>query len=141
MQYHLEAYVHKMHTVLEVMRLMVNEVYAFGIQEKECTWDNLRKYPGMKNSAVSKVLNYYFKTFKNVNDIRHVNTHRGIFSDKDMDELSSHVLIYSSAKKYQMDISKYEDIYPEFLLKYNLKKVRKSRINDINLRNRAVYIY
>jgi hypothetical protein len=140
-QYHLEVYVHKMHTVLEIMRLLVNEVYAFGLKEKDCSWENLRKFPGMNNSQAGKILNSYFKSFKDIIDIRHYNSHRGIFKDSAMEELGLHVLIYSFARKFKMDITPYNELYPEFLLKHNLKKLRTRRRKDIMQRNKSVEIY
>jgi len=141
LQYHLEVYVHKMHTILEIMRLLVNEIYVFGLSEKDCTWENLRKCPGMKNSLVGKILNSYFKSFKGIIDIRHYNTHRGIFKDSAMEELNLHVLVYSFAKKFDMDITPYKELYPEFLLKHNLKKLRTRRRKDIIQSNKGVEEY
>lgn len=130
LQYHLEAHVHKIHTVLELMRLMVNSTYEFGILEKDCSWENLKKHPGIKNSAIEKILNGYYKTFKGMIEMRHYNTHRGLFKDSAMEELSSPLFIYDAAAKFKMDITDYREVFPEFYLRHKLKKLRKDRIKN-----------
>ncbi|MDN3588039.1 Cthe_2314 family HEPN domain-containing protein [Pedobacter aquatilis] len=42
-QYHIEALYHKVHTVHEIMLLMVNEVYGLGLIQMKCRWPNILK--------------------------------------------------------------------------------------------------
>jgi hypothetical protein len=139
LQYHLEVHVHKVHTVLELMRLLINEIYQYGIPEKECIWETLRKQPGMKGSLIEKILNYYYKSFKTAIEIRHYNTHRGHFKDSGISDLSGILLIYEQGKKLNMDVSRFEEVYPRFLLKYKLRELRKRRAETVKDLNTSIF--
>lgn len=139
LRYHLEVYVHKIHTVLELMRLLVNAVFEFNIPEKDCSWENLRKCEGMKSSATDKVLNSYFKCFKDHIQIRHFNTHRGMFKDSEIDELSTPLMIYENARKFNMDVSDYNILYPEVFLKMQIRELRRKRAKNIDASLNAVF--
>lgn len=139
LRYHLEVYVHKIHTVLELMRLLVNAALEFNIPEKDCSWENLRKCESMKGSTIEKILNSYFKSFKDHIKIRHFNTHRGMFKDSEIDELSTPLMIYENARKFKMDVSDYNILYPEAFLKMQIKELRRKRAINIDASLNAVF--
>lgn len=85
-QYHTEVLFHKIHTISEIMKLLLNEVYQFGISEKDCSWFKIvEKLP--KSAEPMLCLDTYFKTFSNLIDLRHRNTHRGYYEDKEKDDI------------------------------------------------------
>jgi hypothetical protein len=85
-QYHTEVLFHKVHTILEIMKLLVNEVYQLGIAPKDCSWRELTKKIPRKTEPM-KNLDLYFKTFEDLIDRRHSNTHRGYYEDQEKDDI------------------------------------------------------
>jgi len=47
-QYHIEVLIHKIHTISEIMRLLVNEVYMLKIDPRDCSWKKLVSKIGKK---------------------------------------------------------------------------------------------
>jgi len=62
MQYHTESLIHKVHTILEVMKLIVNEVYCLGIPKKECNWNTLTSKLNKKTTCL-QIIDIYYKVF------------------------------------------------------------------------------
>ncbi|MBF9254785.1 hypothetical protein I2I11_15885 [Pontibacter sp. 172403-2] len=131
-QYHYEVFAHKIHTILELMKLMINEVFNLGIHPKDCSWENIRKRKELKSYKGINILNAFYVKFKNIINLRHANTHRGIFIDSEMDELSGPLFLYEASEKFDLDMDEYRKVYPKHLLDYQIKKYRKSKVEIIN---------
>ena len=141
LQYHLEVYFHKIHTVLELKKIIVNRVFKFDLKDKDCTWENLKKCKGFNGSVVEPVMDKFFKAFKPMIDRRHFNTHRGYFDDPEIDRFSTPLFIYAQSRKYNMDISDYKQVYPEFLVKYGVRDLRRKRAKEIATNNETLYLF
>ena len=132
-QYHTEVLAHKVHTVLEIMKLLVNEVYKLGIAKKKCSWINLIEAVD-KEIPPMKLIARYYSTFKNLIELRNLNTHRGYFIDKSKNEielkfgLSLHDLNKNNKVKTDLELSK---LFPKYLIKYKIKEHRKQRLNYV----------
>jgi hypothetical protein len=131
-QYHTEVLFHKVHTILEIMKLMVNKVYLLNIPPKDCSWDSLTAKLNKEKELPLLIINKYYSIFKNMIDMRHLNTHRGLFIDKKMDEID---LDYGFCI-YKMVEGQYISEQTETLnnlqisvMKYKLKVFKKERIN------------
>jgi hypothetical protein len=85
-QYHTEVLFHKVHTILEIMKLLINEVYQLDIAPKDCSWITLTKKISRKTGPM-KNLDLYYKTFEDLIDRRHSNTHRGHYEDQEKDDI------------------------------------------------------
>jgi hypothetical protein len=132
-KYHYEVFIHKIHTILEIKKIAVNDIYGIGLSEKDCTWNNLKNQPKIKNKPISNIIEIYFKSFKNVILHRHLNTHKAYFGDKINDELKSDFSLYTNAEKYNINIG--EDIrrmMPKSYIEYRLNKYKKERIEYVN---------
>lgn len=57
---------HKIHTILEVMKLAVNDIYEINLPPKDCTWDNLKNNPIFKGTKSKLIIEAYFFTFKHI---------------------------------------------------------------------------
>lgn len=132
-QYHMEALFHKIHTILEIMKLMVNEVYALGIQSRDCSW-NMISVKLDKNTNSLQIVEKYYKTFKVFIDTRHVNTHRGIYNDPEQEEIEIDYGydLYKISEEINFELSeKYQRLYPKALLNFKLKELKKKRVSFI----------
>lgn len=101
-QYHDEVFLHKVHTICELMKLIANEELGLGIKEKDCSWTTLIKYPEFSKAKCSKVIQDYFEFFKDHIDDRHLNTHRGLYDDPTAAEIGTSLFIHSQHKKTDM---------------------------------------
>jgi hypothetical protein len=125
-RYHTEGLYHKVHTVLEIMRLLVNEVYQLDIPVKDCSWLNLWKHVSKKAEPM-KHMDVYYKTFKNLIELRHISSHRGVFNDDEMDEIE---LYFGNAfSKYEARGYVFENLnLNQNLLRYKLRKYKNKRV-------------
>lgn len=125
-RYHTEGLYHKVHTVLEIMRLLVNEVYQLNIPVKDCSWLQLCKHINKKTEPM-KQMDAYYKTFKNLIDLRHISSHRGVFNDDEMDEIE---LYYGNAfSKYEARGYVFENLnLNQNLLRYKLREYKNKRV-------------
>jgi hypothetical protein len=103
-KYHMEVLFHKIHTILELKKLMINEVYNVGFSEKNCSWENLKKHSKLRNKAPVQILKNYFKTFKYIIDLRHLNTHRGFYDDENSIDISIPLNIYKWSERDGYDL-------------------------------------
>jgi len=131
-KYHYEVFLHKIHTILEIKKLAVNEFYKIGLDEKDCSWKNLKNQPKLKNKPVSTIIEFYFKSFEHIIKHRNLNTHRAFFGDKKNEELSFDYSIYKNAEKYGYDVGEdFRRIIPKTFLNYLIKDYRKEKIDYI----------
>lgn len=128
-QYHTEVLFHKVHTILEIMRLLVNEVYQFKIPVKECSWLNLIKKL-KKTEPPMKFLERYFKTFENLIDLRHLNSHRGYYEDDEKDKIDMDYGLFFYKEEYNGYILDQElrDKMPIGVINYHLKEHKKKKV-------------
>lgn len=132
LKYHYEVFIHKIHTILEVKKLSLNNVYNIGLPEKDCSWSNLKSNPKVRATNTTKIIEAYFKTFSHLIDHRNLNTHRATFKDKKNEDLSREHFINQSSEKLNLELGEeYEKIFPQFLLEYKINEYRKERINYV----------
>lgn len=132
LKYHYEVFIHKIHTILEVKKLSLNDVYKIGLLEKDCSWSNLKGNPKIRTTETTKIIEAYFETFVHLINHRNLNTHRAIFIDNINERLSSHFFLQKASKKYDMDLSNdYLEIFPQALLDYQIAKYRKEKTNYV----------
>ena len=131
-KYHYEVFLHKIHTILEVKKLAINTFYEIGLKEKDCTWKNLKNQKKIKNSAISKIIEFYFKSFEHIIEHRHLNTHRAYFGDKTNDELKTDYSIYRNSEKLGHEVGEnFRRIMPKGYVNYKIKEYRIERIEYI----------
>ncbi len=132
-QYHTEILIHKIHTIMEIMKLIVNEVYCLKIEKRNCNWRNLTKKLS-KETPCLLIIDSYLKTFKNYIDLRHINTHRGIYQDKGKEEIEMDygldLYLMSDSLGYELD-DKFKTTFPKFLIDYKTKELKRQRIKFI----------
>lgn len=103
-KYHYEVFMHKIHTILEVMKLAVNDIYEIKLPPKDCTWDNLKNNPIFKHTKTKLIIEAYFFTFEHIIKHRHLNTHRAYFGDKTNKDLSVQYNYYRDAEEYGFEL-------------------------------------
>ncbi|MFY0631961.1 MAG: hypothetical protein JXR05_16485 [Flavobacteriaceae bacterium] len=131
-KYHFEVFIHKIHTILEVKKLLINDFYELGFENENCSWNNLKKHKKIKTSEVKKIVENYHETFKHLIELRHINTHRGIFNDKKNNDLNNDLFIYKGFEKFGLDIGDdFRKIRPKFIVDYQIKEYRKERLKYI----------
>lgn len=141
-KYHYEVFIHKIHTILEVKKLAINKFYDIGLKERNCTWKNLKNQKQIKNSAISKIIEFYFKSFEHIIKHRHLNTHRAYFGDKTNDELKTDYSIYKNAEKFGRDVSlNFRRIMPQGVVNYRIKEYKKERIEYIKIGTKIADTY
>ncbi len=131
-KYHYEVFIHKIHTILEIKKLAVNEFYKIGLKERDCTWRNLKNQNKIKNTSVSKIIEIYHKTFEHIIKHRHLNTHRAYFADTINDELRIDYSIYKNSKKFNYEVGEdFRRMMPLGFLNYKINEYKKERIDYI----------
>lgn len=131
-QYHFEVFLHKIHTVLELKKLLLNAVYELGIPEKDCSWDKMKNIDLIKKSKAYPILNSYFSYFKSLIEARHFNTHRAVFIDSDKDNLSSDLFIYNSMKLLNLQLGdEFKGMIPQVILNRRIKIYRNERLKFV----------
>ena len=122
------------HTIMEIMKLMVNEVYCLGIQERNCNWKNLTKKLDKETDCL-RVIDNYLDVFKDYIDLRHINTHRGIYQDGGKDEIEMDygldIYLISQSLGYKLN-DKFQKSFPKIMIDYKIKELKKQRIAFIN---------
>ena len=129
LKYHSEVFFHKIHTVLEVMKLILNEVYELKIAEKDCTWNKLKNSQKVNQTKAFKIIELFYKSFDKIIEARHRNTHRALYNSGLDLEVESTLEIYKLYEKLDMEID--SDFYkynPKTFLDYKLKLLRKERV-------------
>jgi hypothetical protein len=87
--FQLEVLYHKIHTILEVLKLLVNHVYDLRLSEKECDWNKIRELKKKINPYAFDIIEKYYKSFSSIIHVRHLNTHRDYKVSPKSDKLSS----------------------------------------------------
>jgi len=136
--YHLEVYYHKIHTILELMKLATNEIFQLGIPYKDCNWENIQKKKDIIDSNVLDIIDRYYKSFKSSISVRHHNTHRASNVNP-----SSHILSiklsllensnssnFISAVEVGKDIQKHRDEKSNMIKKG--KAIAKRYVDEFN---------
>lgn len=131
-KYHLEVLTHKIHTILEIMKLMINEVYELSISERDCSWDNLKIRKELENTDVLKLLELYHKTFKGLIEARHLNTHRATDIDPVTNNMKSTLSLLRMDYEYS-NLLNQETLnkFTPFLLRHEIKEYRKERVSYV----------
>ena len=131
-KYHYEVFIHKIHTLLEVKKLWLNDFYKIGLKEKDCSWDKLKTYTKIQKSPTKIIVDSYYKTFEHTIQFRHLNTHRAFFQDTKNEELKSDLIIYNGFKKYGIEVGEdFKRIRPKFIVDFQIKKYRKEKLEYI----------
>lgn len=130
-KFYFESYIHKIHTICEIMKLATNAILNINLPPKDCNWKNLMQDKNFKNSETSKVIQQFYDQFKSVIEKRHLNSHRGHFVDKEMEEIDLQVNLYKWSKKYNLDTEELVKVYPPFLIDYRITTYRKRKLNEI----------
>jgi len=141
-KYHTEVYLHKIHTILEVMKLILNNVYELEIAEKDCTWNKLKNNSKVNQTKAYKIIENFHKSFNGIINARHKNTHRALFdSGVDMD-LEAVFDIYKLSNELDLGIDlEFMRAYPPMLVNYELKLHRKERVDFMQKSNEVANKY
>jgi hypothetical protein len=141
-KYHYEVFLHKIHTILEVKKLAINDYYNIGLKEKDCTWNNLKNQPKLKNSPLKLIIENYFKTFEHLIEHRNLNTHRAIFADEKNKNLNTDLMLYENAEKYGIELNELIlKLKPKFLIEYKIGVYKKEKLEYITSGIEAVEHY
>ncbi|MDQ7948452.1 MAG: Cthe_2314 family HEPN domain-containing protein [Pedobacter sp.] len=133
-QYHIEALYHKIHTIHEIMLLMINEVYGLGLSEVKCRWPNLVKKLSQTEPPMEHA-HRYFKTFENLIGLRHLNSHRGYYEDEEKDQIDLYYGVFfykeqATGRKIDEETMK---MFRPALTRYKLIEYKKKKVQLVDL--------
>lgn len=121
---------------------MINQVYELGIKEKDCHWDTMKNNPKLKGSKVYKILNSYFANFKQIIDVRHLNTHRGTFKDSKKDDLESELGLYEAYEDLNEEVDdEVKRMFPKFIIDWRVKEYRKEKMKFVKETKKVIEAY
>ena len=145
-KYHHEVFIHKIHTVLEIMKLLSNEILNLELSEKECDWAHLIKQKNFRESKLKRIIELYYSGFKSIIEHRHLNTHRGIYQDEKRDNLDTTLFIYQFHEKYgetyKLELSKdFENSFPRRLLDYEIRSYKSGKLKEIEKLENVILKY
>ncbi|MES2331225.1 MAG: Cthe_2314 family HEPN domain-containing protein [Bacteroidota bacterium] len=131
--YHQDMLFHKVHTMLELMRLMVNEIYGFEIPEKDCNWNSLKNKLADKD-PVKLGLEMYFTAFESLINARHALSHRGPMDNPVRDEIEifKGYRFYAFMANGQTFDEDFLKLIPMSRIKSEIRKYKKDKMNLIN---------
>lgn len=141
-QYHLETFSHKVATLLDLMKLIVNEVFQAGIPEKDCSWDKLRKTVGV-NERPMKLIAKYFEIFEYLIKFRHNVTHKGMFHDSEMNKINRDygLFMYDYIETFGLEPDPVMlKRSPRWLIDYKIKNYRKEQLKKIDITLNNIYV-
>lgn len=128
-KYHMEVYYHKLFTTSELLRLLINKIYALDLKEKQCSGENLIKKIGEKDPVIillqdfeKKVIFYRRK--------RNKSAHYGDFSpDINYDK----VLLLNDYKHFvdYLNIEQDENEIGKFNIDHTTRNYRKEQITRL----------
>ena len=132
-KYHNEVLIHKIHTILEVIKIAVNDILNLKLKSKNCNLNSMKTKPAFINSEFYKLIEAYNKTFENQINHRHLNTHRAIYLDNINKDLASKLGFYKLCKKMNIEIDdEIQNLMPEFILESKVKKHKKEKVIFFN---------
>lgn len=101
-KYHLEVYFYKIHTLLDIMKKLLNALFEYGLSEKECTWNRLKTKNEILNSDFEKLILAYHNTFRDILEKRNLSSHDAHF-EKEIEHklIDSYLLINKLEDKYK----------------------------------------
>ncbi|PIE48249.1 MAG: hypothetical protein CSA40_01330 [Flavobacteriales bacterium] len=141
-KYHYEVFIHKVHTLLEVKKLWLNDFYEIGLKEKDCNWNNLKGYQKIQKSPTKIIVESYFNSFEHIIEFRHLNTHRALFIDPKNENLNSYLSVYEGLKKYGIEPG--DDLkrtIPKFVVEYSIKEYRKEKLEHVKKGIKVAKLY
>jgi len=133
-KYHTEVFYHKIATILDILKLMTNEIYALGIPEKKCTWQELTARLNLKRTPELLVIENYYKSFEHIITARHLNTHQAFYYDDDTEDIRFPLFMYKNIPDIENDYN-FRRFHPKFLVKYRIKEFRKKRLEYVRSGN------
>lgn len=141
-KYHTEVFYHKINTLLDLFKIIINNVYELGLSEKKCTWENLIKSEKSKQSVLIKVVECYYKSFEHVLIARNLNSHRGQFHDSEKDDLEDYLFLYKNSEKFNMELGdNFKKMMPKFYLQYKVKVYKNDKLKFIQNGNKVAKEY
>ncbi|MGN8068417.1 Cthe_2314 family HEPN domain-containing protein [Mucilaginibacter sp. 22184] len=133
-QYHIEALYHKVHTIHEIMLLMINEVYGLNLPETKCRWSVIIKKISSTEAPLVNV-HAYFKTFENLIGLRHLNSHRGYYEDEEKDKIDLYYGLFfykEEANGFKID-DEFKKLFPPALTRYKLRQYKKEKVELVDV--------
>lgn len=127
--FHLEVFYHKINTINDVLRLLVNHVYRLGIEEKKCNWNSINQKKDVINPNAIDIIEKYYKSFKSIIHIRDLNTHRNLNVNPSSKIISALLLLKDRTAK-QMDPF-FSELVNEKLVHKELEGHKKKKIEFI----------
>ncbi len=132
-QYHIEALIHKIHTIQEIMKLLINEVYKLELLPQDCSWKNLTKKISITEEPMT-LITRYADIFANIIRVRHLNSHRGYYKDTDKEkiELNYGLTLYKVEQDgYSLD-EEFKKMIPLKYAEYFMKQHKKEKLKLID---------
>lgn len=133
-QYHTEVMHHKVSTILDLMKLLTNEVFSLGLDPEHCNWKNLKKNIEDNNSSLF-LINKYHESFRGIINHRNLNTHRNIFYDKEKQDIQSDgYCIYDLHNRMGIEVdNKFQKLRPLVFFERLIKNYKKKKIDEIDI--------
>ncbi|RLZ08038.1 hypothetical protein EAH69_10595 [Faecalibacter macacae] len=129
-KYHHEVLIHKIHTILEVIKIAVNDILKLNIKSKNCNLNSMKTKSAFVNSEFHKLIDAYYKTFENQINHRHLNTHRAIYLDNVNKDLNTKLGLYKLYKKMNIEVDdEIQNLIPEFILESKVKQYKREKVN------------
>lgn len=119
--FYLEIFYHKINTINDVLKLLVNHVYKLEIDEKLCDWKSISQRRNDINPNALDIIEKYYKSFKSIIHIRNLNTHRNLNVNPSSKMISA-LLLVKKIKAKQMDPI-FLDLVNEKLESHKMEKI------------------
>ena len=132
LRYHMENHFLKISTIFDQSVTLVSEIFRLGVPPKYSSMNFLKHNSFTKNSNAFNILKKFSDTIQEIKHVRNLITHRGKFSDEDIDEIGNYYFLMKNAPEGV------EPIIHPFLLEYKTKKVVKNKHELLINNNLAV---
>ena len=88
-EYHYASFLHRVHTIVEVMKLVANYAFSINLSARDCKWENLKVSEDFANSTMRRVIDSCYVKLNVHIQLRHLSTHRGNIQNTAMGSLDA----------------------------------------------------
>lgn len=131
LQYHIENHFLKIATIFDLSVILTSEVFHLGIPPKLTSINQLLANKHTKNSKSVKVLRNFDKGIQGIKTKRNLITHRGEFSDHEIDKALQYFFLSDEKTNNKPFFSKK-------ILDFHMKNITKNKLDFIKSNNEKI---
>lgn len=140
-RFYYDVFLHKVHTLSELMKFIANEVLDIGLHHKDCNWKNLIRASQFNSSKCKQVIQKFYDNFNELIERRHDSSHRGIFDDEELDDINLSYTVYFYEKKLGLEVDEvYKRAFPYSIVKWRIARYKKQKLAEVKGKEQEIFV-